>query len=63
MLAVRAFDADAMIIGFELVEGQRLEGAIERQFTDPRAAYPFGKQTDHHQGRWQGVGGRRFLRS
>jgi len=38
-LAVRAFDAGAMMIGFELVEGQRLEGTIERQFTDPRAAY------------------------
>src|SRR5438876_3757738 len=39
MLAVRAFDADAMMIGFELVDGQRLEDAIERQFTNPRAAY------------------------
>lgn len=35
-LAVRAFDADAMMIGFELVEGAKLEGAIARQF-DARA--------------------------
>ena len=38
-LAVRAFDADAMMIGFELLEGQNLEGAIEQQFNDTRAAY------------------------
>jgi hypothetical protein len=38
-LAVRAFDADAMMIGFELVDGAKLEGAIARQFADPRAAY------------------------
>jgi len=38
-LAVRAFDADAMMIGFELLEGQNLEDAIERQFNDTRAAY------------------------
>jgi hypothetical protein len=28
-----------MMVGFELVEGVKLERAIERQFTDPRAAY------------------------
>ena len=28
-----------MMIGFELVEGPKLEGAIERLFADPRAAY------------------------
>jgi len=38
-LAVRAFDADAMMVGFELVEGVKLESVIERQFADPRAAY------------------------
>lgn len=38
-LAVRAFDADAMMVGFELVEGVKLESAIERQFSDPRVAY------------------------
>ena len=38
-LAVRAFDADAMMVGFELVEGVKLESAIERHFADPRAAY------------------------
>jgi hypothetical protein len=38
-LAVRAFDARAMMVGRELVEGTALETAIERLFTDPRAAY------------------------
>jgi hypothetical protein len=38
-LAVRAFDADAMMAGWELVEGRDLEAAIERLFTNPRAAY------------------------
>jgi uncharacterized protein DUF1203 len=39
MLAVRAFDEESMMIGFELVEGERLEQAIERLLADPRAAY------------------------
>jgi Protein of unknown function (DUF1203) len=38
-LAVRAFDADAMMLGWDLLEGTELESAIERLFTDPRAAY------------------------
>lgn len=38
-LAVRAFDADGMMIGFELVEGLELESAIGRHFADRRAAY------------------------
>jgi hypothetical protein len=38
-LAARAFDADGMMVGRELVEGARLESAIERLFADPRAAY------------------------
>jgi hypothetical protein len=38
-LAVRAFDVDAMMVGFELVDGQELEGAIERRFAEPRADY------------------------
>jgi hypothetical protein len=38
-LAVRAFDADAMMVGFELIEGVKLENAIERQFANPGAAY------------------------
>jgi uncharacterized protein DUF1203 len=38
-LALRAFDADAMMIAFELIEGTSLEQAIARQFADPRAAY------------------------
>lgn len=39
VLAVRAFDADAMLLGFELTDGSTLEAAIARQFADPRAAY------------------------
>jgi hypothetical protein len=38
-LAVRAFDADAMMVGWDLVEGRDLEAAIEGRFADPRAAY------------------------
>jgi hypothetical protein len=36
---VRAFDADAMMVGWELVDGQQLDAAIERLFADPRAVY------------------------
>jgi hypothetical protein len=39
MLAVRAFDADAMMLGVELIEGTKLENTIEQLFADPRAAY------------------------
>ena len=39
MLAVRAFDAAGMMVGWELADGSELEGAIERRFADPRAAY------------------------
>jgi Protein of unknown function (DUF1203) len=38
-LAVRAFNAKAMMVGRELVDGHQLEAAIERLFADPRAAY------------------------
>lgn len=38
-LAMRAFDADAMLTGFELTEGARLESTIARLFADARAAY------------------------
>ena len=38
-LAVRAFDANAMMIAWEVVEGTKLEGVIERLLSDPRAAY------------------------
>ena len=39
VLAVRAFDADAMMTGFELAHGAKLEDAIAKLFADPRAAY------------------------
>jgi hypothetical protein len=38
-LAVRAFDAKGMMLGWELVQGRELEAAIERLFTNPVAAY------------------------
>jgi hypothetical protein len=38
-LAVRAWDADAMMVGAELVDGRELESTIDRLFTDPKAAY------------------------
>ena len=38
-LAVRAFDAEAMMVGRELVEGSALEGAIARLFANPAAKY------------------------
>ena len=39
MLAVRAFDTRAMMVGWELVDGHELETATERLFVDPRAVY------------------------
>jgi hypothetical protein len=39
MLAVRAFDADGMMVAWEVVDGQRLEEVIGRLFTNPSAAY------------------------
>jgi hypothetical protein len=39
VLAVRAFDADAMLVGWELTDGGKLEEVIERLFADPHAAY------------------------
>jgi hypothetical protein len=38
-LAVRAFDADAMMVGHELSDGARIEQAIERLFGKSAAAY------------------------
>ena len=38
-LAVRGFDAGGMMTGWELIEGVKLEEAIERQFANPRASY------------------------
>jgi len=38
-LAVRAYDSDAMMLGWELTEGSELEAAIERLFANHRAAY------------------------
>lgn len=38
-LAVRAFDADGMMLNWELVEGEKLEAAVEKLLADSRAAY------------------------
>lgn len=38
-LAVRAYDADAMMLGAEVVAGGELEAAIGRLFAEPRASY------------------------
>jgi hypothetical protein len=38
-LAVRGFDDNGMMTGWELIEGLFLEKAIERQFVDASAAY------------------------
>jgi Protein of unknown function (DUF1203) len=38
-LAVRAFDQNAMMVGWELIDGRDVEAAIERRFADERAAY------------------------
>lgn len=38
-LAVRSFDTDAMMVGWELAEGAKLENTIARLFAEPRAAY------------------------
>ena len=38
-LAVRSFDADAMMVGWEIAEGAKLEETIARLFAEPRAAY------------------------
>ena len=38
-LAVRGFDGNGMMTGWELIEGVFLEDAIERQFAEASAAY------------------------
>ena len=38
-LAARAFDANAMMVGFELADGRDIEAAIERLLADPRTDY------------------------
>jgi Protein of unknown function (DUF1203) len=38
-LAVRAWDADAMMVGHELVDGCELESAIDGLFANPEAKY------------------------
>lgn len=39
MLAARSFDGKGMMVGFELLDGQELESAIDRLFKQPNAEY------------------------
>ena len=39
ILAVRSFDADAMMVGRELIDGRELPSAIERLLANPKASY------------------------
>jgi hypothetical protein len=39
LLSVRAFDADGMMTGCDVVEGRALETAIATLFAEPKAAY------------------------
>jgi len=39
VLAVRAFDAEGMMVAFELTKGAIVEQAIERLLADERATY------------------------
>jgi hypothetical protein len=38
ILSVRAYDADALMVSADVVDGRELEGTIERMFADSRAA-------------------------
>jgi hypothetical protein len=38
-LAARSFDRNGMMVGWQLVDGRKLEDAIERLFANPKAAY------------------------
>jgi hypothetical protein len=38
-LAARAYDKAGMMVGWELVEGHTLEGAIEKLLAEPRTSY------------------------
>jgi hypothetical protein len=38
-LAARAFDDNGMMVGWELAEGDALEGTIEKLLSEPRAGY------------------------
>ena len=39
LLSVRAYDAGAMMVGAEVVQGSALQGAIEHRFADERVSY------------------------
>jgi hypothetical protein len=39
MLSLRAYDADALMVGADIVDGKELESAIDRLFADPAVAY------------------------
>ncbi len=39
LLSVRAFDRAGMLVNADVVDGKKLEGAIDSLFADPRASY------------------------
>jgi len=39
LISLRVFDNDHLMLDADVVDGRELEGAIERFFADPRAAY------------------------
>jgi hypothetical protein len=39
LLSIRAYDAAAIMIGAEVVEGSELEAAIRRQFNNAKVSY------------------------
>ncbi|HWK75616.1 MAG TPA: DUF1203 domain-containing protein [Povalibacter sp.] len=39
LISLRVFDSDHLMLDADVVDGRELEGAIERFFTNPRAAY------------------------
>jgi hypothetical protein len=38
-MSLRAWDAHDMMVGYDVVDGTALEGAVEKLFADPRTAY------------------------
>lgn len=39
LLSVRAYDADALMVDADVVDGRELESVVERLFDDPRVQY------------------------
>ena len=54
-LAVRAFDANAMMVGWELVDGRDLEPAIGRLFANPDACTSTTRRRAATRRGWSGI--------